>query len=459
MAVVRALSRNARHVAAISLIAYFLLLLSLIDIKPLWLDEVIQLQGTCETTFDTLTQHLFANAGSAPLGYLAQHWLLSVAGCGTRAARFLSVIAGVCSLALLGLIGTQLGLNRRVVFLSVFLWGVSPLAIRYSLEGRPYMQGLFFALAAVLIQLRLERTNDIRWAIVLAASLSAAVFSQPFAVFAPAGFSLCSVLQSRSYRHAGLTGAAYGVAAMSFLPWLLAARSHWRDLAAQGQAGFSWSFSLLKVLIREAVGDGYPAAVPAILLALTAAVTIAATSLRDRRMRLAAAAVSGIVLALIGDAAFNYFFAIRQVLYTVPFLLLLAGAGAAILWRRGRYRIPSILLVGVFVVAAAAKNYTYLANHAEDWNRLAARLSEEARGGCIVLPASERIWLYTFFRPEIARQICARDSSAARIVIPSHSYSDPRALRVAWDSALTKGMRQVSSKQVGFATITVFGKR
>lgn len=299
--------RQVRLGAAL-FVFYVAMLLMLIECRPLWLDEVIQLEGTSAGGWQGLVRHVLQNAGGAPLGYLGQQWLISIAGCSIWTARFLSVVAGASSLALLVVVGTQLGLDRSTTLLGASLWAVCPLAVRYSLEDRPYMQALLFTLAAVAAQLQLGRTGKIRWALVLAACLAVAVYSQPFAVFAPLGFSMCGALLSRRGKYIALTLTAYALAGLSFIPWLLVAHSHWREAIVHSQGGFTWSTSLLALLFRECVGDGYPAAVPAVILAGVAAVAIARRPFRDPTLPLIAAVLASVILALAADAKFNYFF-------------------------------------------------------------------------------------------------------------------------------------------------------
>jgi uncharacterized membrane protein len=424
-------------------------------VKPLWLDELIQLQGTAGT-WDALLQHVLQNAGGAPLGYLGQHWLISVAGVSIWTARVLSVLAGAGSLALLFILAKNLGLKPRTAGIAASFWIVCPLLFRYSLEGRPYMQALFFALAASIAQVKLSKTCGAGWALALAGCQSAAVYSQPFAAFAPLGFSLCNVWQSRKPKCAALTFAAYAVAGLSFLPWLIAAQSHWRDAIAHSQGGFVWSASLVLLLLRECVGDGYPAAIPILLLAAYGAREIVRNPLRDPRAPLAAAFVSTLVLALLADAKFNYFFAIRQVIYMAPFLLLIAAEGAAALWESSRYRVLGAILVVVFVGASAAKDYRHFADRNEDWNRLSAALSEAALGGCILVPASDNLGMYTMFRPGIAQQLCGADTSARRIVVPVHAYTEQQARQAAEAKLSAMGMTRLSVEEAGFGRVEVF---
>jgi 4-amino-4-deoxy-L-arabinose transferase-like glycosyltransferase len=450
--------RHLRLAGALLIVVYALALLLLVDVKPLWLDEVIQLTGTSGSDWHHLVQHVITNAGGAPLGYIGQHWLISIAGCSSRTARLLSVIAGVGSMALLLFLGKMLELRRSTVALAASLWIVCPLMFRYSLEGRPYMQAMLFALMAVLAQVELGKTRRAVWALALAACLAAAVYSQPYAVFGPLGFAACNIWQTRDSKHATLTFGAYAAAGLSFLPWLLTAHAHWVDAIAHSHGNFQWTSSLVFVLFRECMGDGYFAAVPAVLLALYSTWQIARRPVGDPRMQLVAAVLASIVFALLADARFNYFFAIRQVMYMAPFLLLLMADGITTLWERTRYRGPAAILAIVFIAASIGKDYHYLTDHNEDWDRLSGALIHVVGDGCILLPSGDDAANYSLFRPEITQHLCDATLSA-RVIIPVHSYTDPRAGQLAEETLAARGMMPLSTQNVGFAKIEVFGSR
>jgi uncharacterized membrane protein len=454
----RATVRQVGLVAAL-FIAYVLVLLALLDIRPLWLDEVIQFKGTCGGNWQTLIQYVLRNPAGAPLGYLGQHWIMSLAGCGVRTARVLSVVAGAASLALLLVVGMQLRLPRSTVLLGASLWAVCPLAVRYSLEGRPYMLAVLFALAAVATQLQLGSMGKIYWAVALAACLAAAVYTQLFAVFSALGFSAWNVWQARSNRrYVLLTLAAYTAAGLAFIPWFVAAHSYWPRAIEHIRGTFVWTPSLLLLLFRECVGDGYAAAVPVAVFAGAAVFAIAKRPFLDPRLPVLGAILAAVVLGIAGDAQFAYFFAIRQVIYMVPFLLLLAAEGVTLLWANGRYRVAAAVLVAVFAGAAIAKSYGYLTDRREDWNRLSAHLSEAVGSGCLLVPEGDEVRLYAVFQPQFMHQLCDASLSSNRIVIPSHSYTDPRAVRTAEDALSAKGMSSSRSEQVGFGKIEVFTK-
>ena len=445
--------RSRRRAVAVCLVLYAVALLIMIGARPLWLDEVIQLSVTKNTNWHDMLQHVKQNPGGAPLGYATQHWLISIVGGGVLSARLLSLLAGLGTLGVLLRLAKELELRGSVF--AACLWMVCPLALRYSLEGRPYMQAMLFASLAVLAQIKLRKTSNLMWAVVLAACLCAAVYSQPYAVLGPLGFSLCSAWQRRDFKYVALTYGAYAIAALSFLPWWFAAHLPWADTVVREGSRFELIPSL-RVLLRECFGDGYAAAIPVLLLVLYGAREFAWRPLRDQRMQLLAGVISGAGCALVGDALSNYFFAMRQVIYILPFLLLLVADAAASLWNRRRTM--ALIAVAALAGASLAKDCRYFADHREDWQRLSDVLVGAAEHGCVLLPGGDSSALYEVFRPDIRQYLCT-SGSAARVIMPVHAYTDPGAVRLQTQRLLDRGLRQVSTKRIGFATVAVFEKR
>ncbi len=448
--------RRRRSIAAVLVASYTVVLLALIGSRPFWLDELIQLDGTSKGNIRTLIHYVLQNAGGAPLGYLEQQWLIAIAGRSAWSVRLLSTLAGAASVPLLTVIGKQLRLRPLAVNLAALLWALSPLAVRYSLEGRPYMPALLLALAAAAAQLQLAKSGRAAWAVALAASLAAAAYTQPFAVFAPLGLAAWNVWQTRRTRHGMLTSAAYASAGLSFLPWLLTASAHWRETIDHSQAPSIWNGSPIAVLVRECLGDGYPAAVPAILLAAVAVAAMMRHPSSRAAMPALTAVLASVLLALAADASFHYFFAIRQVIYMVPFLLLLSAEGAATLWAIPRCKPLAAAMVAVLAGAAITKDYRHLTDRNEDWNRLSRRLSQLGADGCILIPQADDLALYEFFEPEIARELCKGSLSSNRIVIPLHPYLRPGNAQRAIDTLTAGGFAAFSTEQLGFAKIEVF---
>jgi 4-amino-4-deoxy-L-arabinose transferase-like glycosyltransferase len=437
---------RARFGAALAI--YGAVLLSLVPVRPFWLDEVIQLTATWNTTPGELLEQAAQNAGGAPLGYLFQHWILSILGFGFLGARLPSVLLGVGSLGLLVVLGSRLRL--RWPGIAAAMWVLTPLMLRYALEGRPYMQGMFFALLSVVLQLELRKSPTIAWATAVSVSLAAALYSQPYALFAPFGFAVASVLQQRNRRYFALTLGAYAIAVLTFLPWLLAAERYWGQAIAMNGGAFVFEPSLVLLIARELAGDGYLASIPLLVLA---SYCLGQPASRTAATPLAAAVFSSILLALIADALFNYFFAIRQLMYLIPFLVMLSADGAAALWRRNRGVVMTLLLV--FTVGSMGKNVGYLRDRNEDWQRLSEVIRGNTDAGCVLLDDSRYEPYYALFVPEINKRICS-SALAGRVILPVHTYSNIAAVNAARSRLVASGFRQARREGVGFGTAEIY---
>jgi hypothetical protein len=331
--------------------------------------------------------------------------------------------------------------SRAEIIVAVALWLICPLALRYSLEGRPYIQGMLFAILAVLAQLRLgEKVSPLRF-IALALSLAAAIWSQPFALFAPLVFSAWQVARRRDMRLAGLTAGAYAAAALSFVPWYLHVQHYWSGSVLPNRGKFHLDAYLFTTLLRECVGDGYPAAIAAVLAAAYGAIRT--------RSGLAWVVLGTVALALAADARFHYFFATRQIIYMLPFLLILTAQGLVLLWER--YAPIAVALGILFAGASVTKDYRHLADHNEDWVRLTAVVKSALDGGCLLTPAYHEAPLYNMIDPAMSRYQCGPDLPN-RVVVPITTYSGRNLV----DTLRVNGFREVSSTDAGFATVKVF---
>jgi 4-amino-4-deoxy-L-arabinose transferase-like glycosyltransferase len=436
-------------------VVYPAILFSLVTVRPLWLDEVIQLAGTTSSNWHTLIQYVRQNPGGAPLGYFTQHWLISIAGFNILTARFVSVLAGAISMVLFVILARRLGMTLATVSIAACFWIVCPLLLRYSLEGRPYTQGLCFALAAILCQLRLSATGSVRWAVAFTICLSAAVYSQSFAVFACLGFSLYDARHA-SKRCRLLTIAAYIAAALLFMPWFIWAAFHWHKAIIQSQTGFQWRLSLILVVIKECAGDGYAAALPILVLASRRGWSISRRSAIDLRQSLVWIVLCSVALPLIIDAWFNYFFASRQLIYAIPFLLLLAADEVLFLWNTKRARIPCIAVLAIFAIGSIAKDHNYLSDKRENWQRLAAQIDQTIKDGCLILPAGDSGRLYSVFKADLVHRLCGRKILSHRVVLVKNSYTDSQSVQAIQVMLASSKFLRTAVDQVGFGEIDVY---
>ena len=113
---------------------FFCCAIALSGVLPLWLDEIIQLRQTRNTT-PAAVDGIFAAAGAAPLGYLTQQAVLRATGYSVRWARFPSTVFMAGTVFLVAMIGGEL---------AAVLFALFPLTLRYACESRVYSEALFF---------------------------------------------------------------------------------------------------------------------------------------------------------------------------------------------------------------------------------------------------------------------------------------------------------------------------
>jgi hypothetical protein len=119
--------------------------------------------------------------------------------------------------------------------------------------------------------------------------------------------------------------AACFTAALLFLPWYLYARGFWADAVIQGgyKSSIGWKTPLM--ILRELSGGGY--LLSAALLCLAAFGYRRTTIPTAGKQLLLLCTIVPLPLVILGNLQFHYFFAIRQLLFIVPPLCVLAAEG------------------------------------------------------------------------------------------------------------------------------------
>ena len=121
-----------------------------------------------------------------PTHYTLMYFWIQLFGDSEISVRTPPFLFGMGSIALAYAIVERIA-DRRTALLTAFLLAVSPVAIWFSTEARPYSGACFFLLLAVLSSLRLEDSKaSVRWSLVYFVSLLAAVYSQMYMVVFPA---------------------------------------------------------------------------------------------------------------------------------------------------------------------------------------------------------------------------------------------------------------------------------
>jgi 4-amino-4-deoxy-L-arabinose transferase-like glycosyltransferase len=393
----------------------------LAGLRPLWLDEVLQLVASTQPNVGGVVRWVTYNPGGAPLGYLAQRVFVLSLGVTPLAARAAPAIFGLLSAVALAGFARDLKARSIPVVLAAFV--LMPLQLRYAVEGRPYSQALFFALAALWCLWRLAAAPSWRLAAAYAVLVAAGLYTQPLSAAVQLG-ALAALACSGRGRAARWGAIALATACLLFAPWYLHVRSAWQFGIVASHFSFSTTPRILGMLLREISGGGY---VASLSLAGAAALGWRRADSVARRFLLGSV-VSGIVCAIAADAASGYFFAVRQVLFVLPPLLLLAAAWLPISrrewWQAG--------LLAVFLAAALVKDANYFRSPGEDWPGAARALLAATRdGACAVVPSPEPTELYQLFEPALGGRFCHAGEAAGPVEIVRNRYTLPSSLEEA----------------------------
>jgi 4-amino-4-deoxy-L-arabinose transferase-like glycosyltransferase len=359
-------------------------------VRPLWVDEILQLMETRQASAAWMIADIPRNPGASPLGYLVQQAWLRITGYSVVRARLTPALFGGASVLVVVLLAEELRLLRPWIAGAVF--ASFPLTLRYATESRGYAQALFFSVLATLLHVRLGKRPG--WPLVGGSclALTAAVYTQPYAASVGVGHVLWSAVQ-RDWRSALFSAAALLAAGIAFLPWFLWSRAQWAAIIAQTSIHFHFSAATPLMIVRESTGAGYWGALCVALLCGMALRNLWA----PRAASLLVLVVSAVVICVLaGDAVFGYFLAARQFLWILPSLAILA---AVAIERTERTPLALAALLGVFCVRQSA---LFFLHPKENWQLAADAVLEQVRRGAqLVVVPPEQAPLYTFFHPEL----------------------------------------------------------
>jgi hypothetical protein len=424
---------------------YAVLVISLLSFKPLWLDEMLTLVEVRLPTAMEMIHELPAVPGSSPLTFLEQRYVFDVIGFSKAKARLPAALFGIASIFAAGLLARRLGMRRP--WIAAALLAIFPLTLRYSVESRPYSQGLFLSLAATLAFLDLKDRPTLGRAAIYALVLSLAAYSQAFAASVLGAHIVWAVWQ-KQWRAAVYAASAAAIAIASFLPWVIWSKAAWASGIAREQSHFVLTPKLALVVSRELIGGGH---VSTILVLLLAGLCVAQRRLEKKYAALLVLLVAvTFVGGLATDAAFSYFFAIRQFLWILPALAILAAAeiarGGKIAWA----------LTPVLIFFCVRSSVLFFHDRRENWESAAHAIAAEVTDGtCLVTPPDGTVRLYRFFEPTLPRE----SQNCTRILAATSTYtleSDRQALFARLEA---QGFLKGGSQEAGGTSIVVLTKK
>ncbi|MGH9648208.1 MAG: glycosyltransferase family 39 protein, partial [Bryobacteraceae bacterium] len=312
------------------LVLYAATLILLIPVKPLWMDEIIDLNGVRNADLRGVLAFVPGNAGGVPLGYLVDFWMIRLFGYSVFVVRLPSVLFTLLACAGVYILARQTRL--RMPLFAVILYAVSPLTLRYALEARPYAQATCWSVFSTVVFLSLIRQPKLTKAAGYAALVAAGLFTQPYSFFVPVAhltWLLITGSVKEKPRAIVLAGGALAMASLSFLPWYFKAHAAWQG-AVNGGARFLLTGKDLLVIPHELMGTGYAGAALtgiAIVMAL-----VWSSWYREEKMFWTFYAVILLLLVPAADAFFGYFLAARQMIFVLVPISVLVIACTEIRW-------------------------------------------------------------------------------------------------------------------------------
>lgn len=425
-------------------------------LRPLQLDEVLQLIGTRTPHLNSVFDWLRYNPGSVPAGYVLQWALVRTAGFSNLIARLPSLVAWALAALAFVRIGAQAGLRRSAPV--VALAAATPMIFRYAIEGRPYLPALCLTAFATLLLIEFigdpARATPGRlsfYGLLLAAAPlvqgTAATVIVAHALFVIADPSMRGAVA----RRLRLTGAIF-LSAVPPLLWSIHMRHAWASAIVREHDTFALSLRAALGFLKDITGAGL---VGTLLLALAAGYGYARSSLRCPAKRLLAATVfTAIAGAFASDALAGYFASPRQAIYSLTGLIVLAAAGWEQLQLTRRW--PALLAFVLFLAASLGKDVSVVRSK-EDWKAASRMVSGAIAEGFCIEPASTLtapLDLYWFFEPSIKTHVCSGSEKSVGLVYSSFT---PRSDRAAAVSELTvKGFMPVGAETAGETTLELF---
>ena len=420
----------------------------------LWLDEIIDLKGIRDHDIHALLAWIPTNAGAVPLDYLIRAATIHLLGYSAFASRLPSVLWSV--LAGAGVFALARKMNLRSPFLAVLTFCLLPLQLRYALEARPYSQGLALSLWSTNVFLSLVSNPTASKATVYGLIALAGLYTQPyvlFVVFAHLAWLCVSELQGKS-RLLIWASVPVVLAALAFLPWYLWAASRWRESAESFHHAIGLRAALL--IARELIAAGYfGTSLVALLIVL--GLKASGVPLPGRSFWLLYLLLP-LFLAVLADFLFGYFLAIRQMIFIVAPLSLLAVVGIEKLASNGRNfaALAMSLLIATFLIS----DFRFLTKPRENWEAASAILDTLSKqGSCVIFVPGDSVRLYEFFAPAIETHTCRTVSVEEQSVAVAISPYDATIKREPLSSSLPAGFAKVDELNPTGPRIEVYRRK
>ncbi len=369
---------RVRHLSIITLILIFAAATRIINVSswPVWTDEGWSIWATDDARLDVVLDNL-AHDRHPPLYFVALRGWRSLAGDSPLALRYLSIAAGLLTVAVTYRIGADV-FGKRAGLYAALLLAVLPIAVYYSQEVRHYGWFTLFVMLSWLCFLRYLKRPQLRILLGYILSLTLAFYTLYFAVLPLAVQVIVGLFwQFNEHREGGdpstsrqpkwwLTG-AWILTAILYAPWLWVIATIQLPTLTSGIGNLPGTYSATLMSI-PALGELLLGTQWALLLGLSA---LAIGAMWRHRKDIALQWVIilggiGLLIIMFGLSVKFNLLSGRTLVFLVPMLVVVCGYGASVmnnplpnpspLHGEGQKPIFSIaaLLIGAWVLVTLA---------------------------------------------------------------------------------------------------------
>lgn len=360
--------------------------------RSFWLDESVSVT-IAKLPWSAFTHIVGTREGNMTLYHLLLSGWISLFGDSEVAARSLSVVAGVGTVAALYALARRLA-GPRVALLAGLLLAVDPLFVHYAQEARGYeLSVLLVTVATALFARALARQTWTAW-LGYAAVAALGVYAHFFAVLVPAAHALSLVFVPRDRLQPRKLAAAAGLLVLLLVPFLYL-------LASNDSSGVAWAAGNALGRLFTKI-HAHPPLAAALLVGGSALAVLGFLYLRRRLGEAARSETSwrwSLVLGwlivppavvVVVAILFRPLFVVRYFTICVPAALLLV----ALLVARLRVRALAGAAAALIVAGSLAADVRwYETGQTEDWRHATSYVVGHTRGGDSVMfyPAYVRI--------------------------------------------------------------------
>jgi hypothetical protein len=276
------------------------------------------------------------------------------------------------------------------------------------------------------------------------------LYVQPFSMFTALAHLAWMLTRSRPRKETPWVATGIAVAGLGFLPWFTYASSAWNEAITSKSTAPHYGSEQIGLILKELIGIGYVGTLVVIALALYGLRVV-----RFARLWLLCAAVP-VLGALAADILFGYFVAIRQMIFAVAPLMLLAAGGVERLSMRRR-RLAG-LVIAALLSACLYEGARMFVRPREDWRAATQALHETTQtGACIIAVPEDSMKLYSFFRPEIGAHTCGSEPVHSHWIAVAVSPYEPGDEPVVLDRRLTeRGWTKISERDFAGPRILLY---